>query len=165
MKYFILFFLSISFTYSATNNTTKQIKPKIYTLNEYKKINSADLKKYAHDKKDLYWGIKYNDLALLKLKKLKLKLTKDYYMKCTISAHEFESKKNLENLVKSDYFFYRKGIYEGEKSSPTEVVFYKNRALISYYGTDGIGIWVTIKLVVKLKNRFDIYTINEWSGD
>jgi len=165
MKYFILFFLSISFTYSATNNTTKQIKPKIYTLNEYKKINSATLKKHAHDKQDVYWGIKYNDLALLKSKKLKLKLTKDYYMKCTIPVRELESKESLENLVKSDYFFYWKGIYEGEKSSPTEVVFYKNRALISYYGTDGIGIWVTIKLVVKLKNRFDIYTINEWSGD
>jgi hypothetical protein len=165
MKYFILFLLLVSLAYPVTNNQIKQAKPKIYTLDKYKEINSVKLKKYSHDTQDLYWGIKYKDLALLKSKKLKLKLAKDYYMKCTIPVHEFESKDTLENLVKSDYFYYWKGVYEGEKSSPIEVVFYKNRALISYYGTDGIGFWVTIKLIVKLKNRFDIYTIHGWSAN
>ena len=158
MRYLILLFLLISPIHASTN------RPKIYSYNAYKQANSAKLKQYAHDEQDIYWGIKDHDLALLTSKKLALTLDRDYHMKCTIAVSKSESDDSLENLIKEDYFFYWNGISQRE-SSPTEVVFRKNRALVSYYGTDGGGIWVTIKLIVKSKKQFDIYTIHSWSGD
>lgn len=164
MRFFTIFLLLITTMYSAdTQNSTEQHKPKIYTLNEYKKVKSADLKKYANDD-DMYWGIKLHDLALLSSTKLNLKLGKDYDRKSIIAVHESESNDSLESLIKGDYFFYWDGVSECQ-SSPNEVVFYKNRALVSYYGKDDSGVWVTIKLIVKSKKQFDIYILHGWTGD
>ena len=131
---------------------------------EYKKVNSTDLKKYANDDDDMYWGIELRDLALLSSTKLNMKLAKDYYRKCTLPIDDFDNNKSFEGLIRGDYFFHWDGIRE-EQSSPTEVVFHKNRALVSYYGTDGYGIWVIIKLIVKSRKQLDVYYIQGWHGD
>jgi len=161
MKYLILFLLLFAPICSAADNKTKL---KIYTVEQYRQAHSKELKKYVDKDRDLYWGVTKRDLALLAPKTLNLKLSIDYYMKCTIAIDDYESNDSLRSLLEDEYFFNRKGIREYH-SSPSEAVLYKNRALITYYGTDGGGIWSTIKLIVKTKKQFDIYTIDEWAGD
>ena len=164
MKYLMLLLLLLPSAYSAADSKTKQTKLKIYTLEQYRQAHSKELKKYVEKDQDFYWGITNRDLAPLTSEMLNLKLSVDYYMKSTIAVDEYESNDSLKSLLEDEYFFNRNGIRENY-SSPSEAVFYKNRALVTYYGTDGGGIWSTIKLIVKSKKQFDIYSMHEWAGD
>ena len=162
MRYILfVFFVLFSVLESKSVIIKNKSKVDIYSLSEYKeKIISSTKHK---PKGVIDFGISLDNLKLLSSKENNLTLGKDYYKKCTIMVDSYDSNKTLKSMFLDGIILDRKGVRE-DNSKVGEIVINKNRAIVSFYGSDKGGVWSTIKYIVKFNKHMDIYEIDSTVG-